>query len=196
MDSRPPVPDAPRRVDRRAFLRGAITLVCAPPVFALAACTGRTLLVPGTDGATPDGSQDAAGDGGGIDGWLVPEGTTLSAARFATLSAMMDALIPGNARASDASGASDASDAHAAWYVDQLLGAFRADPPRILAGGPCSGRHGGHASFGEFQRLTRVEELRWRTFIEGSRGIPEREWNGPVIGLVAQYETGLDAIEA
>ncbi len=185
-------PERPRRVDRRAFLRGAITIVCAPPVF-VAACTGRAVLQPGADGGAdggpPDGSTDATGDAGGIDGWPIPEGTTLSPARFATLSALMDALIPGDAHAAGA------GDAHAAWYVDQLLGAFRTEPPRIYAGGPYSGRHGGRDAFSEFQRLTRVEELRWRTFIEGSRGLPEREWNGPVIGLVERYETGLDAVE-
>ena len=50
-------------------------------------------------------------------------------------------------------------------YVDTLLAAFSFDPPRIHAGGPFSGRHGGEASFGDFLPLSRLEELasRWDT---------------------------------
>jgi hypothetical protein len=33
--------------------------------------------------------------------------------------------------------------------------------------------------------------LAWRTRIEGSQGLPEREFNGPVVGLQAQYADGL-----
>jgi hypothetical protein len=33
-----------------------------------------------------------------------------------------------------------------------------------------------------------------RTRIEGSRGIPEREWNGPVVGLQERYLAGLAAL--
>ncbi|MFO0605910.1 MAG: gluconate 2-dehydrogenase subunit 3 family protein [Polyangiales bacterium] len=162
-------------LDRRSFLRGAVLLVCAPPVFA--ACEGDA-VTPAPDAAAP------------MTMWPVPEGAVLSPARYATLSALMDALIPGSDMVAGA------HRAHAAWYVDQLLGAFRTDPPRIYAGGPYSGRHGGRDSFSEFQPLTRVEELRWRTWIEGSRGLPEREWNGPVVGLVTRYERGLDALDA
>jgi hypothetical protein len=39
-----------------------------------------------------------------------------------------------------------------------------------------------------------MEELAWRTRIEGSRGMPEREWNGPVVGLQERYLEGLDAL--
>lgn len=77
-------------------------------------------------------------------------------------------------------------------YIDTLLGAFAFDPPRIWAGGPYSGRAGGDASFDQFMALSRVEELAWRTRIEGSRGIAEREFNGPVVGWQAQYRAGLD----
>lgn len=176
LDSAPFTMTDPSRLDRRSFLRGAVTLACVPPVFA-AACSDESAAPP-TDAAPPAPS------------WPVPEGTFLSPARYVTLSALMDALIPSSATAAGA------QQAHAAWYVDQLLGAFRSDPPRIYAGGPYSGRHGGRDSFSDFQRLTRVEELRWRTFLEGSRGLPEREWNGPVVGLITRYERGLDAIDA
>lgn len=160
--------------DRRSFLRGAVALACAPPVFS--GCDD-VVPTPPVDAATPASP------------WPVPDGTTLSPSRYETLSALMDALIPGDARAAGA------AQAHAAWYVDQLLGAFRATPPRIFAGGPYSGRHGGHDSFSEFQPLTRVEELRWRTYLEGSQGMPEREWNGPVVGLIERYERALDALD-
>lgn len=68
------------------------------------------------------------------------------------------------------------------------------DPPRIWAGGPFSGRHGGEAGFGEFLALGAVEELAWRTRIEGSQGLPEREFNGPVVGLQERYADGLAAL--
>lgn len=79
-------------------------------------------------------------------------------------------------------------------YVDRLLGAFTFEPPRVWAGGPFSGRHGGDASFGAFLALSRVEEIAWRTRIEGSQGIPEREHNGPVTGWQRQYRDGLAAL--
>jgi Gluconate 2-dehydrogenase subunit 3 len=79
-------------------------------------------------------------------------------------------------------------------YIDGLLGAFAVDPPRIFAGGPYSGRAGGEASFADFLPLSRLEELAWRTRIEGSRGVPEREFNGPVAGWQQEYLDGLAAL--
>jgi len=79
-------------------------------------------------------------------------------------------------------------------YIDTLLGAFTFDPPRIWAGGPFSGRHGGAASFEEFLPLSRLEEVAWRTRIEGSQGIREREINGPVSGWQERYRDGLRAL--
>jgi hypothetical protein len=81
-------------------------------------------------------------------------------------------------------------------YIDALLGAFLVDPPRIWAGGPFSGRYGGEASFGEFLRLSRLEELAWRTRIEGSQGTGEREFNGPVRGWQQEYRDGIAALGA
>jgi len=81
-------------------------------------------------------------------------------------------------------------------YIDGLLGAFLVDPPRIWAGGPTSGRHGGEAAFARFHRLSRLDELAWRTRIEGSRGIPERKFNGPVRGLQERYRSGLAELGA
>ena len=76
--------------------------------------------------------------------------------------------------------------AGAADYVDLTLGAFAFDPPRIWAGGPFSGRFGGAPGFDQFIPLSRVEELAWRTRIEGSLGIAEREWNEPVRGEIPE----------
>jgi Gluconate 2-dehydrogenase subunit 3 len=79
-------------------------------------------------------------------------------------------------------------------YVDRLLGAFTFDPPLIFAGGPFSGRAGGKASFEQFLELSRHEELAWRTRIEGSLGIPDREFNGPTRGWQTIYRDGIAAL--
>ena len=63
-----------------------------------------------------------------------------------------------------------AGAAGAADYVDRILGVFTTDPPAIWAGGPYSGRHGGEPGFDDHLPLSRLEELAWRTRIEGSRG--------------------------
>lgn len=76
-------------------------------------------------------------------------------------------------------------------YVDRLLGAFTFDPPLIFAGGPFSGRAGGEASFDKFLPLSRHEETAWRTRIEGSLGIREREFNGPTRGWQTIYREGI-----
>src|SRR5437667_2559236 len=96
----------------------------------------------------------------------------LSPADARILAAAVDRLIPPSGRHPGAAalGAVD--------YIDTLLGAFLFDPPRIFAGGPFSGRRGGDASFAAFLPLRPLEELAWRTRVEGSQGRPEREFNG------------------
>ena len=89
-----------------------------------------------------------------------------------------------------------ATEAGVADYIDGLLGAFSFDPPRIWAGGAFSGRFGGSPGFATFHRLNRLDELAWRTRIEGSRGMPEREWNGPVVGWQQRYTDGLELLGA
>ena len=106
---------------------------------------------------------------------------------FRTIEAVCARLIP----ADDDPGAIEAGVAH---YIDGLLGAFSFDPPRIWAGGPFSGRAGGEPGFSAFHPLPPLDELAWRTRIEGSRGMPEREWNGPVVGLQERYAAGLQAL--
>jgi hypothetical protein len=91
-------------------------------------------------------------------------------------------------------GSPGAEEAGVADYIDTFLGAFTFDPPRIWAGGPTSGRHGGVAGFATFHRLSRLDELAWRMRLEGSQGRPEREFNGPVVGLQERYRTGLAAL--
>ena len=107
-----------------------------------------------------------------------------------TLAAACDRLIP---PLDDHPGAAALGVAD---YIDGLLGAFAVDPPRIWAGGPFSGRAGGAGTFDEFLPLSRLEELAWRTRIEGSQGDPAREFNGPVVGWQEQYRTGLAALGA
>ena len=112
----------------------------------------------------------------------------LTPAEHATLRAAADVLIP------PLDGHPGGAALGVADYVDGLLSAFDVDPPRIFAGGPVSGRHGGEAGFATFLPLGRHEELAWRTRIEGSRGIPERERNGPTRGWQELYRAGLAAL--
>jgi len=104
-----------------------------------------------------------------------------------TLGALCDRLIP----AEDGPGALEAG---AVDYIDVLLGAFTFDPPRIWAGGPGSGRAGGPRGFEDFVPLGPLDELAWRTRIEGSSGISDREFNGPVIGYQQRYREGLASL--
>ena len=114
----------------------------------------------------------------------------LSEHEYVVVDVVADLLLP--AHGSFVGGAA----AGVATYVDAALGAFTCEPPRIWAGGPYSGRFGGQASFGRFIELSRVETLAWRTRIEGSRGLPEREWNGPVRGWQQVYREGVAALGA
>jgi Gluconate 2-dehydrogenase subunit 3 len=112
----------------------------------------------------------------------------LSEQQYATLRAACAQLMPSD------QGAPGAEEAGVADYIDTFLGAFCFDPPRIWAGGPTSGRKGGDTAFVRFHPLSRLDELAWRTRIEGSQGMPEREFNGPVVGLQDRYREGLAAL--
>jgi hypothetical protein len=114
----------------------------------------------------------------------------LSEGEYTTLRAACAQMMPSS------EGTAGAEEAGVADYIDILLGAFLFDPPRIWAGGPTSGRMGGDARFGTFHRLSRLDELAWRMRIEGSLGMPDREFNGPVIGLQQHYREGLAALGA
>ncbi len=108
----------------------------------------------------------------------------LSVQQYEVLSAVVDRLIPPDQ-------GPGAREAGVPQYIDELLGAFTFDPPHIWAGGPFSGRHGGTNGFERVHSLTALEELAWRTRIEGSLGIPARERLGPVVGLQERYVAGL-----
>jgi len=111
----------------------------------------------------------------------------LTDAEYATLVAACARLIPDDdTPGAVAAGAPD--------YIDGLLGAFLVDPPRIWAGGPSSGRFGGTAGFARFHSLSAFDELAWRMRIEGSQGMPEREFNGPVVGWQQRYRDGLASL--
>jgi Gluconate 2-dehydrogenase subunit 3 len=112
----------------------------------------------------------------------------LTDAEYRTLVAACDRIVPAG------SAGPGAVAGGAPEYIDGLLGAFLFDPPRIWAGGPTSGRHGGEEGFGHFHRLSPLDELAWRMRIEGSQGLPEREFNGPVEGLQQRYRDGLAAL--
>jgi hypothetical protein len=111
----------------------------------------------------------------------------LTGRQYQVLTAVCARLVP----ADESPGAVDAGVVD---YIDGFLGAFSFDPPRIWAGGPTSGRHGGEAGFARFHRLSAIDELAWRIRIEGSLGMAEREFNGPVIGLQDRYRSGLAAL--
>jgi hypothetical protein len=114
-----------------------------------------------------------------------------SEAELAIIAAAVDRLIP-----PDDAGCPGASAAGVHEYIDMFLGAFTFNPPRIFAGGPYSGRWGGDASFDKWLPLGPMEEIAWRTRIEGSNGRPEREFNGKVLGLQQIYLDGIAALGA
>jgi hypothetical protein len=83
----------------------------------------------------------------------------LTGAEREILAAAVDRLIPPD---NECPGAAAAG---AVDYVDTLLAAFSFDPPRIWAGGPFSGRHGGEPGFDRWLPLGPMEEQAWRTRI-------------------------------
>jgi len=119
-------------------------------------------------------------------------GTFLSAAQLATLRALCARFIPGPPDDPDPG----ALEAGVPEYIDLMLGMFERSPVPLFAGGPFSLRDGGGPNaFADFLALDAIDERVWRTRIEGSRGLPEREWNGPVAGLQATYVAGLARLE-
>jgi hypothetical protein len=120
-------------------------------------------------------------------------GRFLDARQLAALRALCAQLVPGPPEDPDPG----AVEAGVPESIDLLLGAFAESPPRVFAGGPFSLRHGGgENAFAKFLALDAIEERVWRTRIEGSQGRPEREWNGPVVGLQQIYRDGLAALDA
>ncbi|MGH2875442.1 MAG: gluconate 2-dehydrogenase subunit 3 family protein [Solirubrobacteraceae bacterium] len=115
-------------------------------------------------------------------------GRFLTRSELVTLRAVTARLLPGPPQ----DPGPGALQVHAAEAIDLLLGAFELHPPLIHAGGPFSGRAGGHRDdFAHFVALDEHAALGWRIRLEGSRGLREREFAGPVVGLQEVYRRGL-----
>jgi gluconate 2-dehydrogenase subunit 3-like protein len=115
-------------------------------------------------------------------------GRYLTAHELDTLRAVAARLIPGPPDDPDPG----ATEAGCAVAIDLLLGAFTFTPPLIHAGGPFSDRAGSPVDeMARFVPLDRLAELGWRIRLEGSRGMREREFAGPVVGLQQTYRGGL-----
>ena len=97
-----------------------------------------------------------------------------------TLSALTARLLPGPPEDPDPG----ALEAGAAEAIDLLLGAFGCEQPPIHA-----------ALEGGFVPLDAVAELGWRIRLEGSEGLPEREFAGPVKGLAQLVTEGLALLD-
>ncbi len=167
---RRPVSAPPALLRRRDVLRGGrnLTLLALLPRGALAQATAPLRSQPGEPGVF------------------------LDARELGCLRALCAHFIPGPPRDPDPG----AAEAGAAEYIDLLLGVFAESPPHLFASGPFSHRDGsGPNHFAEFIPLDALEERVWRTRIEGSRGQPEREWNGPVVGWQERYRSGLAALD-
>lgn len=120
-------------------------------------------------------------------------GRFLSHAELETLRAVTARLLPGPPE----DPGPGALEVHAAEAIDLLLGAFELDPPLIHAGGPFSGRAGrSRDDFAHFVPLDAQAALGWRIRLEGSRGLREREFAGPVVGLQEIYRRGLGRLNA
>src|SRR5947209_13107320 len=104
-------------------------------------------------------------------------GRFLDAHELDTLRAVTARFVPGPPDDPDP-GALEAGVAEA---IDLLLAAFTLDPPLIHAGGPFSDRAGAtHDDFADFVPLDAHAALGWRIRLEGSQGLPEREFAAPV----------------
>lgn len=105
----------------------------------------------------------------------------LTAHQGAVVEAATARLIPGPTDDLLELGHPGAREAGVVGYIDALLSAFDTDPPRIYAGGPFSGRHGGgHDDFADFERLSALQEHYWR---------------GAIAGLRQQYAAGVAALD-
>ena len=155
----------PAGVGRRAFLKAAGAL-------------GLLALVPARRLQALAASAPGPGQAGRF----------LTAHELDTLRAVTARFVPGPPDDPDP-GALEAGVAEA---IDLLLAAFTLDPPLIHAGGPFSDRAGAtHDDFADFVPLDAHAALGWRMRLEGSQGLPEREFAGPVTGLQEIYRSGL-----
>ncbi len=104
----------------------------------------------------------------------------MTAHELRALRALTARLLPGPPEDPDPG----ALEAGAAEAIAGLLDAFASERPPI------------HARLeGGFVPLDPIAELGWRIRLEGSRGMPEREFAGPVRGLAQQVDTGLARLD-
>lgn len=163
----------PIAINRRIVLKsgGALLLSAVIP---LAGCGGHSPDRPATSTA----------------GNTQPPNPTKSASflddkQRDTLSAFVDRLIPADTDPG-------AVIANCTGFIDAYLAAFLTTPAFIFAGAAFSDRGGNPTNdFLEFIPLDPYEELAWRIVIEGSQGLAEREFNGPIKGLQQIYTEGL-----
>ena len=115
-------------------------------------------------------------------GWAAgpPSFSFLTSHEGAVVEAATARLIPGPLDDPLEAGHPGAREAGVVHYVDALLAAFDEEPPRIFAGGPASGRHGGDDDFATFQPLSPLQERHWRATIA--------EWQ-------EQYRAGVVALD-
>ena len=157
-------------IGRRSFLNAAGAL-------------GLLTLLPGCGNSSLPGALPERGE----------PGRFLDAHELDTLRAVTARFIPGPPEDPDPG----ALEAHVAEAIDLLLAAFTSAIAPIHAGGPFSDRAGAvHDDFADFVPLDPLAELGWRIRIEGSKGIPEREFAGPVTGLQEIYRNGLAHLDA
>ena len=165
-------------IGRRSFLQGAGAL-------GLLAVMPRTRLLELITASASSGAPGHFLDAHQLD--------TLRAVTYRFIPGPLDQPGPLNSPPETDPGA---REGHCAEAVDILLNAFSFDPPMIHAGGPFSNRAGaGHDDFADFVPLDAHAALGWRIRIEGSKGIPEREFAGPVQGLQAIYVSGLAELD-
>ena len=155
-----------RQLNRRELMQGGG--LAAVAVFSPLGCGGGRVQVARPLGELPDGAS-----------------SFLTTAELRTLNAVVDRFIPEDTDPGAAvAGCADA--------INALLSAFTTDPPRIFAGAPFSDRGGWPVNhFEDFLPLDPYEAFAWQLKIEGSKGLPEREFNGPVTGWQSIYRAGL-----
>ncbi|MFA5939784.1 MAG: gluconate 2-dehydrogenase subunit 3 family protein [Sinimarinibacterium sp.] len=164
------------RISRRTLLKQGSAAGGAVAVLGLSGC-GSSAPVEGAPTPQPGGN---------------PGGTPvlfLNEAELKALDALVDRFVPEDVDAGAvAAGCADG--------INLLLSAFAFDPPRIFAGGPFSDRGGAaHNDFADFVPLDAYEALAWRLKVEGSLGLPEREFNGARKGWQQIYREGLAQLD-
>lgn len=171
----------PMFVSRRVVLKSGamLSLSAIVPLTGLSACGNSPSVATGSTAVPSNGNPPAT---------PTVKASFLNEKQKETLAAFVDRLIP-----ADTDPGALAADC--ATGIDAYLAAFLTDPPFIYAGAPFSDRGGNDVNeFQAFVPLDPYEAFAWRIVIEGSAGLAEREFNGPVTGLQEIYRDGLQAL--